>query len=248
MDRRSKPIMRCLQHAILIVSLTIAIGVDAEGPALAPPLPAEARLTVDENDHLIAIDLSACTAPNAGLAALSGSVHLRTVVLPARVTDLGLTHLGTLASVEALDLRPHREISDDGLEHLGGMTSLKRLSLPAQVSDAGIAHVGTISALSELDLSSCRHITNDGLAHLERTTGLRLLDISGTRVDTLSTIARLRNLQVLRLRGTVVRELKPLESFAHLQVLDVSDTPISSKEIRHLEALDDLQILSLIHI
>jgi hypothetical protein len=98
------------------------------------------------------------------IAHLTGLKHLS--LDRTDVTDKGFKYIGSLSSLEYLDL-PYR-VTDGGMAYLGELTSLKGLYLGepgSQVTDAGLRHLAKLTTLEELALWGER-MGDAGLAHL----------------------------------------------------------------------------------
>jgi hypothetical protein len=117
-----------------------------------------ARLTFDEQQRLVGVNLS-----------------------ERRVADADLVHLAGLADVTELDLT-RTGVTSVGLAHLKDLKSLKVLYLTdTKVDDAGIAQLKTLNTLEFLGLSGTK-ITDAALAHLKDLPKLGKLFCLGTKV------------------------------------------------------------------
>ena len=89
-----------------------------EEPLIALDL-LDARITKDEQDQVIRVNLGR-----------------------SPVTDAGLVHLKSLTEMQQLWLDTNYQVTDAGLVHLKGMTNLTYLRLnKTQVTDAGVAEL-----------------------------------------------------------------------------------------------------------
>jgi hypothetical protein len=117
-----------------------------------------ARLTFDEQERLIGVNLS-----------------------ERRIADADLVHLVGLTDVTELDLT-RTGITSVGLAHLKDLKSLKVLYLTdTKVDDAGIPQIKAIKSLEFLGLSGTK-ITDAALAHLRELPKLGKLFCLGTKV------------------------------------------------------------------
>lgn len=120
---------------------------------------------------------------NAGLRQLRGHpniAHLQFFKTRIELNDSALADLGTLPSLEFLDLSD-RNITDVGLVHLSGCKGLKDLRLNGtRISDAGLSSLKSLTKLQSLYLDRTQ-ITDEGLKQLKSLTNLKYLSLSGLR-------------------------------------------------------------------
>ncbi len=111
------------------------------------------------------------------IAHLTGLKHLG--LDRTDVTDKGFKYIGSLSSLEYLDL-PYR-VTDAGMAYVAELPLLKRLyfgELGSQVTDAGLHHLAKLTALEELALWGER-MGDAGLVHLRGLPRLKYLFLRG---------------------------------------------------------------------
>jgi len=111
------------------------------------------------------------------IAHLTGLKHLS--LDRTDVTDKGFKYIGSLSSLEYLDL-PYR-VTDGGMAYLGELSSLKGLylgELGSQVTDAGLRYLAKLTTLEELALWGER-MGDGGLPHLRGLPRLKYLFLRG---------------------------------------------------------------------
>ncbi|MBC8877240.1 MAG: hypothetical protein H8E44_48040 [Planctomycetes bacterium] len=126
-------------------------------------------------------------------------------------TDDGVRGLARLKSLRFLTLEEKRkgepsQITDDGLTALGELPRLTALDLWSEsFNGAGLAALSACPDLWSLRLSKCS-VTADGLASLKELSSLMVLNLSETEVDSTigQTISQLPNLTTLDLSKTKV--------------------------------------------
>ncbi len=141
------------------------------------------------------------------------------------VTDADLALLGTLSSVEEIDLS-QTKITDIGLEHLKGLTNVRELSLryAEYVTDSGVAHIKHWEDLERLSLHGTK-VTSRVFGHLASLTSLKNLDIGHTEItdsgfEELAELTRLEKLGMggNRILGPGLELLRLVPSLRHLDV------------------------------
>jgi hypothetical protein len=165
----------------------------------------------------------------------------------ADATDDGMRYVATLPNLRELVLYGGRPgISDRGLAHVVTCASLEAVSLVnTRVTDKGLSALEKLPALSSLTLyrDSFREqtLTDNGLAHLKSCPNLRSLALTGGWVTDagmakLTGIHTLRSLHLesARVTDATLRDLKELRM---LESLDVRGTQISNAGIGELERL-----------
>ena len=207
--------------------------------------------TLSNLEELMVIDASRVT--DAGVAHLATRLKLKRLLLlgDAALTDDSLAALGSMRSLEALQLDGSR-VTDLGLVHLRAMTSLRMLGLAraGRITDDGMPSLGALVNLEQLDLSG-NSVTYKGMQHLAWMTKLRVLHLSnnnGVADQGVCQLAHLVNLEELRLRNTNISSHAVLSLGGHkkLQMLDLSEnTGIDQRAVpalRKLVALKELDI------
>jgi hypothetical protein len=194
---------------------------------------------VEQFDRLEELDFIGSKLDDTGLSHVKGLKALRVMELfMTDVTNVGLRHLRSLASVEELSIVPKRGelgrvyIEEDGLANLEGLKRLRKLNLfNTGITDRGVAHLKGLTRLEELNLS-WTNISEVGLEHLTGLTNLRKLDLSGCRLTDrwmpiLARLTELRELDLGVLNLAVFPEsppvtadgIKPLCKLRNLEVL-----------------------------
>ena len=134
---------------------------------------------------------------------MTGLKRLKELVLPATITDAGMTHVSRMKALEELDLS-ETQVTGKGLTRLQTLTRLRKLSLPAGADDAALANLVVLPDLDELNLAFTEvsdhglkqlqklkglrrlvlpnSITDQGLVHLQAVRSLRYVDATGSRV------------------------------------------------------------------
>jgi hypothetical protein len=83
------------------------------------------------------LDIDGTAIQGSGLKRLEDLPKLRTLVLGPAVRDADLEYLKDLASLQEVDLRACRHISDAGLAHIGALAKLRAVWLPQQITEEG---------------------------------------------------------------------------------------------------------------
>lgn len=108
----------------------------------------------------------------------------------AKITDAVLAHLGSIPSLESLDIYTGN-FTDAGWAALTSLPNLKHLYIPnAEITDAALIHIGKITNLEDLRIRAS-DITDEGLVHLESLTALKRLSFFLADKITQESIARL---------------------------------------------------------
>jgi WD40 repeat protein len=241
-------------------------GGDYHGPRPPMPLPENGPPTVE--DRLAALGCFAKTsegqtrayvewegfsdahlAEAAPLLAGFPNLTLKLDML-SRLTDKGLTPLGRLNNLVALELSG-LEINDAGLAHLGKLPGLERLSLVQmpQIGDRGMSHLAKLNTLKELTLQGTG-VGDDGLSRLSRLPGLTsiVLRDNGRITDAgLGHLAELSTLEWIGLHCTDVtdRGVCDLHKLPHLKTLFLGESRVSfesPKTAAGLHKLDWLRV------
>jgi len=149
---------------------------------------------------------------------------VRVSLARAEVTDELLDVLGSLDSIEALDLGG-ANITPLGLTCLEKLTRLRELDLSGVFLPEGATeHISKLHALETLDLTATR-VMDDALSPLGNLTNLRCLVLAGNRLD-----------------GS---GLVHLTGMSQLETLDLSYNQLESRHLSHLGRLENLVRLSL---
>ncbi len=156
------------------------------------------------------------------LALLVGATTLETLEVPRnKFSDLGLKHIGGVASLRGLDLSDCRTITSAGIEHLRRLKNLQWVGLArTNMTDEALQHLSKLPTLESIGLTQTK-ITDAGLVHLAKLSRLRDLNLGVTRITDagLSQLASLTNLESLSLGGTETTDLglKSLQKLTKLR-------------------------------
>ncbi|WP_010582371.1 leucine-rich repeat domain-containing protein [Schlesneria paludicola] len=201
----------------------------------------------------------------ATLRALQGKRSLKRLSISfAKISDDSAKLLGTLRSLEVLELRAQVEIHPKVLGEVFNLTSLKELTLsdrladdPAMeelrrmpylktltvrsvfVSDAGLASLRQVKSLRNLRILLGPKVTEEGVRHLSE---LDLADLDITYLNVtdkeLKSLRKFKGLKGLRLvsAAKVTDEAVPfLSELSELKRLDIADAKLSKAGIGQLE-------------
>jgi hypothetical protein len=131
------------------------------------------------------------------------------------ITDDGLQYLGSLTSLQQLNLSERGELTDAGFAQLRTLSRLRKLWLHGTcLTDRGLEYLKPLRQLRELNIAHTA-ITDKGLAHVRSFTELNVLLLSGNNISDggLNQLKTLQNLKELDLRGARVSD----EGVARLQ-------------------------------
>ncbi len=179
---------------------------------------------------------------------------LKTLLLPATITDAGLAHLAGHPTLENLSLDA-RNITDSGVIHLKRLPALKRLGLDTMqkslMTDAATAHLKEMKSLVYLRLP-CIGLTEEGLANLSELDRLDYLWVdacSGGPVNDarLRHLTRLRSLETLHIggKGITAAGLSSIAELKKLRELYVAPPEVTAEGLAALGKLSALQHLVL---
>jgi Leucine-rich repeat (LRR) protein len=206
---------------------------------------------LDAEGHIAHLDLrdrdidAACLRVLRQLPALTNLTVQGNPIGPAVLEPIA--QIGTL---QRLDLRSCRKLTDASFRHLGRLTNLQSLELyDTVISDAGLAHLVGLSRLEELDLNATR-VSDKGMALLKAFPDLRRLSIGGKTAITDAGLAHLKHmtkLEMLELREGAFSDagLHHLQGCSVLKLLYAAGTKIVGPGLRHLAGLTHLEGLFL---
>lgn len=185
------------------------------------------------------------------IRALQGKESLRRFSISfAKVSDESARLLGTLKSLEALELRTQNEISPKALFEIFQLGSLRELTLSdRQANDQILAELPKLGQLTALNLRSV-FVTDEGVRSLRRIKNLRKLSLfAGANVTTqgLRQLAEM-NLKQLDLTYSNVddEKLKELRRLSGLKSLRlVNAAKVTDDGIPYLSELTELNDLDL---
>jgi Leucine-rich repeat (LRR) protein len=164
----------------------------------------------------------------------------------ADVHGPGLQHVGTLRSLESLNLTL-LPISDDALGALSGLSHLKSLGLAStKITGTGIEGLGRLRNLENLNCHSTP-ANDEGLARIGQVPSLKRLEIVHTQFTDAGTraLSGLVNLERLHLgsRRATGAGLVFLRDLPRLRELDVHDGMMTAEGFRHVGAVKTLRVL-----
>jgi hypothetical protein len=108
------------------------------------------------------------------LSCITGITGLKDTRLNAEMGNLVFRHLTRVTSLQHLDLRGCKVVTDSRIPDLSGLTALTSLDLDGcfHVTDSGVAHLRGLTTLRHLALNGCSCVTDSGVAHLRGLTAL----------------------------------------------------------------------------
>lgn len=187
----------------------------------------------------------------ATLKALQAKKSLKRLAISfAKIDDDSAKILGTLASLEVLELRAQTTLTPEGLKEIFNLTNLRELTLSDRmVNDEVLADLAKLNHLAVLNVRSV-FMTDAGINSIRRLKNLRTLRIfvgSSVSDEGLKQLAEL-NLRSLELTLSDVNDekLKELRKFSSLKLLRlVNAVNVTDNGIPHLSELTDLKDLDL---
>jgi hypothetical protein len=181
------------------------------------------------------------------LERLAGLPDLRSLdVANADVRGPGLSHAGTLRSLESINLTL-TPITDEALPALADLTALKVLGLAStKVTGTGMRSLQGLRRLENLNFHSTP-VNDAGLEWIGTLSSLRRLEIVHTQFTDAGTprLSGLVNLERLQLgsRKATGAGLAFLKDLPRLRELDVHDGMLSLEGLRHVAGVKTLQVL-----
>ncbi len=173
--------------------------------------------------------------------------HLR---IQAYLEDHHMTGLATLKSLESLDL-DYSRVTDEGISKLGELKNLKALDLGSGqylVKGTGFADAQKFQKLSILILPES--VNDEGLACVAKLDGLRILKIPGILRCTdegISKLGNLPNLKTLEINCSQLSDhgLKGIGRLEKLRHLDIGAAKVTNDGLHSLANLQQLRTLKL---
>jgi len=140
---------------------------DEQAQAVAGLRKLGARVSLDPDGHVTAVDLAQTAVTDADLALLVPCAEILELNLRGGlISDIGLKTIGTLSSIEFLGLTGTM-VTDDGLPHLQQLGRLRFLTLGhTAVTDAGLATLAGCPELEGLNVKATA-VTAAGLVELQ---------------------------------------------------------------------------------
>jgi len=116
-----------------------------------------------------------------------------------KITDLGVTHLGTLTNLRSLSLARCEQVKGTSLHVLEGLPLLETLDLTySGVESAAVERLPRLGNLRELTLSHCMKFHGRSLAAVAQIPGLRKLELQGCTTISAKDALHLANAKGLR--------------------------------------------------
>ena len=198
-------------------------------------------------------DLVEVTLPDCKIITDAGIAHLRSLASLRHVdlwntqaTNEGLRYLESLVQLEFLNLGGTR-VTGAGLADLHGLTNLRYLNLWwDNITDADLAHLKGFSRLESLDLSGTP-VTDRGIVHLKGLTRLRHLSLYRSHATGawLADPQALAQVTQLSLRGLAMNaNLTHLPNLPQLESVDLG-LSVTDAGLAHLDGLTQLKFLKL---
>jgi beta-lactamase regulating signal transducer with metallopeptidase domain len=194
------------------------------------------------------------------LSQLTGLEELRFVWLD-QITDAGMVHLAPLQKLKLLDLHSTK-VTDAGIATLTALTSLEDLTFPARgPGDVSLEHVAKLSRLRRLnargfcpaDQTKPGPFTDEGLRHLTKLRDLEEfqmcsgIGVTDVGMGYLAQLPRLKHVSLL-VNGVTNDGLAKLATVKSLTNLWLSCRGVSVAGVNHLNALDNLEFLSMLSV
>lgn len=195
---------------------------------------------------LASLELIRTAVTDVGLAHFLSLASLKSISLSTPLTDEGYRALALQPGLEAVRLTGSG-LTDAGLEGVARLAALRLLHLPnTAITDGGLVHLGGLTALETLCLVLAR-VEGPGLRHLAGLPSLRELSLISTPLTDQAAphFARMAALQVLNLSGTRITDelLTTLRDLPRLTELDLRDTTVTKPAVERLQAVKpDLRI------
>jgi len=167
------------------------------------------------------------------------------------ISDDDMKHLSELVELRSLtielhpDLIPQASLGDAAFNHLVELKNLECLSISAQkVTQKGVSQLKQLPKLLQLNLNLGRQ--TEVVAHRLQPFGLGSSRPSLSRMFLLR-IGELKQLEELTLAGYAFSgdDLSLLGGLTELRSLDLAFTDVNDEAIKHLLALENLEILDL---
>lgn len=149
------------------------------------------------------INLSNCQVGNGTLAVLGTMHSLQMLQLEGltRLTDSGVAQLEQLPSLRWLSLAGCDALTDASVESVSRVSAaLRHLSVQrcARLTDASAARLPTMRSLRSLKLGWCPRLSSSALGELSALSGLTALDVSHTALDDMGLVAICKGVRRLR--------------------------------------------------
>ena len=187
----------------------------------------------------------------ATLRALQGKRALKRLSISfAKLTDESAKLLGSLKSLEALELRAQVEISPRGLTDVFSLTNLKELTLSDRLADdLALEDLAKMPSLKSLTIRSV-FVSDTGLGSLRRIKSLRSLRILLGPKVTAEGVRKLSELELADLEITYLnvtdKDLKALRKFSGLRGLRlVSAVNVTDEAVPYLSEMSELKSLDI---
>lgn len=178
-------------------------------------------------------------------------LHLRNLHLVETNTgDTGLAAISNIRSLETLELKRAKGVTDKGVASLARLPRLRVLDLERTfVTDEGLRHLSMMPSLAQIDLEA-DHITVRGLAMLAKLPRLTALDLNGTEFDDswVSVLSGFHKLNRLELKSTDITDdgvALLTKALPNLEHLELAKTKITDSSLTLLQSMHKLKHLDL---
>jgi len=193
--------------------------------------------------------LTHASITDTAMARLPNLPHLRELVLPFGVHDASAERIGSLTSIQVLDLGNTR-LGDKGMAALEKLKSLRHLSLSGRVEGPGLSVLTGFPMLQSLQISDLARVAGrSSLEPVWQIKGLRRLKVrcGGYMTDRdFEGIEQLQELEELWLPASVTdKTIERLALLPKLKKLTVPGRGITAAGFRVLARLPELQYLNL---
>jgi hypothetical protein len=111
------------------------------------------------------------------------------------ITDIGVSYLSALTSLNTLSLNSCDIVTDTGLYHLRSLTQMQYLDLSClhAINDSGIKRLKKLIHLQKLDVSFCNRITDASLNIFSKFSLLKSLNLYGCELISIRSICEFKN-------------------------------------------------------
>lgn len=145
--------------------------------------------------------------------------------------------IGTLTSLEKLDLR------DNSISDISSLRHLKKLK-HINLRENNIEDISYLKYMPDLQYINLRQNRINEINALSELYDLEYLNLRDNKIIDLGPIAGLKNLNILNLRGNNLSNISPLKELYALKSLNLRDIHIAD-QIVHLSGLHQLEALNL---
>jgi F-box/leucine-rich repeat protein 14 len=113
------------------------------------------------------------------------------------ISDIGVSYLSVLTSLNTLSLNNCDIVTDTGLYHLRSLTQMQYLNLSClhAINDSGIKRLKKLTHLQKLDVSFCNRITEASLNIFSKFSLLKSLNLYGCELISIRSIYEFTNIK-----------------------------------------------------